>query len=327
MDICNAIAPGKIFWREAERFIKSSLCVTNTRVRIVKLSLIISTYNQPESLAKVLAGVSLQKFPPEEILIADDGSGESTREVIEAWRGEAKIPTHHLWHPDNGFLKTTILNKAVAAAAGEYLIFLDGDCVPHPLFISDHRAMAERGCWVQGRRCFVREKFVGEFAPGKISVWKWILRGRLARPAKCFRLPCALVLRNQKQRGILGCNMAFWRDDVLAVNGFDESYVGRGMGADSDLGSRIYNLGRARKFVYGRAIVFHLDHPIMPRPHSAQNRKKLYDVLRTGKTRCERGVDQYLLKTPILPRADLNCENAPSDLVPDTEDFEDSVAK
>jgi glycosyltransferase involved in cell wall biosynthesis len=286
----------------------------------VKLSLIISTYNQPGSLAKVLDSVALQKTPPDEILIADDGSGDSTREVIEAWRSEAKIPTHHLWHPDNGFLKTTILNKAVAAATGEYLVFLDGDCVPHPLFIADHRALAERGFWVQGRRCFVREKFVRDFAPEKISIWQWILRGRLARPTKCFRLPCALIFRNQKQRGILGCNMAFWRDDVIAVNGFDESYVGRGMGADSDLGSRIYNLGRARKFVYGRAIVYHLDHPIMPRPHFEQNRARLREVLRAEKTRCERGVDQYLLTSSISVRADLDCENDPnSSLVLDAE--------
>ena len=88
--------------------------------------------------------------------------------------------------------------------------------------------------------------------------------------------------------------MAYWRADVVAVNGFDESYMGRGMGADSDLGSRIYNLGRSRKFVYGRALVYHLDHTIMPRPHYAANRARLDEVLRTGKVRCEKGLDRYL---------------------------------
>lgn len=88
--------------------------------------------------------------------------------------------------------------------------------------------------------------------------------------------------------------MAYWRDDIVAVNGFDESYVGRGMGADSDLGSRLYNLGRPRKFVYGRALVYHLDHPIMPRPHFVANRARLQEVIRSGKTRCECGLDQYL---------------------------------
>jgi hypothetical protein len=162
------------------------------------------------------------------------------------------------------------------------------------LFIADHRALAERGFWVQGRRCFVREPFAPNFIPGKTSVWQWALRGRIARPHKSFRLPLPLIFRDQKQRGILGCNMAYWREDIIAVNGFDESYVGRGMGADSDLGSRLYNLGRRRKFVYGRALVYHLDHTIMPRPHFDANKARLDEVLRTGKIRCARGLDQYL---------------------------------
>jgi glycosyltransferase involved in cell wall biosynthesis len=260
----------------------------------MKLSLIISTYNQPVALGKACAGLSLQSDWPDEILIADDGSTEPTRGIIDAFRDEARVPVHHCWHPDNGFLKTTILNQSVARAQGDYLVFLDGDCVPHRHFIADHRTLAERGFWVQGRRCFVRERFVADFIPGKTRIWSWVLRGRISRPHKSLRLPFPLVFRNQKQRGIIGCNMAFWRDDVVAANGFDESYQGRGMGADSDLGSRIYNLGRSRKFVYGRALVFHLDHTIMPRPHFAANNARLQEVIQTGVIRSRRGLDQYL---------------------------------
>jgi len=262
----------------------------------MKISLIIATYNQPDSLAKVFQGLSLQTVWPDEVHIADDGSTESTRELIDEWRGRARAPVYHHWQPDNGFLKTTILNRAVAAAAGEYLIFLDGDCVPHPRFVADHRALAGRGWWVQGRRCFVREPFVPDFVPGRTRLWSWCLRGRIGRPLKSLRLPFPIVLRDQGERGILGCNMAYWRDDVVAVNGFDEAYSGRGMGADSDLGCRLYNLGRHRKFVYGRALVYHLDHPIMPRPHFAANRARLDEVIRSRKTRCERGLDQHLAK-------------------------------
>ena len=259
----------------------------------MKLSLIISAFNQRDPLEKIFRGLALQKSLPDEILIADDGSTDGTRDLIETWRARFTPPVQHLWHPDNGFLKTTILNLAVAAATGEYLVFLDGDCVPHAKFIADHRALAERGCWVQGRRCFVREPFVAAFVPGTTPVWQWALQGRITRPFKSIRLPLAIVRRDRGQRGILGCNMAFWRDDVVAVNGFDELYQGRGMGADSDLGSRLYNLGRRRKFVYGRALVFHLDHPIMPRPHFDSNRDRLDEVLRSGKTRCEQGLEQH----------------------------------
>ncbi len=262
----------------------------------MKLSWIISTYNlQPESLfAKVFVGISQQTTPPDEILIADDGSTDVTRELIAQWQRKLAVPLHHLWHPDEGFRKTTILNQAVAAATGDYLVFMDGDCVPHPQYIADHGALAEKGFFVQGRRCFVREPFVTDFQPDKTPVWLWALRGRISRPHKSLRFLFPVILRNKSQRGIIGCNMAYWRDDVMAVNGFDESYMGRGMGADSDLGSRIYNLGRARKFVYGRALVYHLDHTIMPRPHHAANRARLDDVLRTGKVRCEKGLNQYL---------------------------------
>jgi len=257
----------------------------------VKLSLIISAYNQRAALEKIFRAVARQTMLPSEIMIADDGSADGTDKLIEGWKG--KLPMQHLWQPDQGFLKTTILNRTVAAATGDYIVFLDGDCVPDVKFSADHCALAERGCWVQGRRCFVREPFVAEFEPGSTRVWQWALRGRIARPAKSVRLPFAIVRRDRGQRGILGCNMAYWREDIVAVNGFDESYQGRGMGADSDLGSRVYNLGRRRKFVYGRALVFHLDHPVAPRPHFDANKARLDKVLRSGRTRCEKGLDQY----------------------------------
>jgi glycosyltransferase involved in cell wall biosynthesis len=260
----------------------------------VKLSLIISAYNQREALDKIFRALEQQTVLPDQVVIADDGSSDGTGELIGEWKKKIRVPIEHLWQADRGFLKTTILNRAVAAVTGDYIVFLDGDCVPHLRFIADHRALAERGFWVQGRRCFVRERFVREFDPCSISVWQWALCGRIARPTKSVRLPFPIISRDRGQRGILGCNMAYWRDDVVAVNGFDESYQGRGMGADSDLGSRVYNLGRRRKFVYGRALVFHLDHPIMPRPHYEANKARLEEVLRSGRTRCEKGLDQYL---------------------------------
>jgi glycosyltransferase involved in cell wall biosynthesis len=260
----------------------------------LKVSLLISTYEQPSVLAKVLRGVALQTRLPDEVLITDDGSGEATRAVIEQWRKSFPNPLRHLWHPHDGFRKVLLLNQAVAAATGEYLVFTDGDCVPHPRFIADHARLAERGFWVQGRRCYVQERFVPEFEPGQTSVWGWLLRGRITGLAKAVHLPAPLVFRNREQRGIIGCNMAFWREDVVAVNGFDETYLGRGIGPDSDLGTRVYNLGRRRKFVYGHAIVYHLEHPVAPRDNLAAKRAALEETIRSGRVRCERGLQQYL---------------------------------
>lgn len=260
----------------------------------MKISLLISTYEQPLALEKVLQGVSLQTRPPEEVFITDDGSGDATRAVIAAWSRQARCPVRHLWQEHRGFRKTILLNQAVAAATGEYLVFTDGDCVPHRRFLEDHARLSERGYWVQGRRCYVREPYVTGFVPGRTCVLAWLLAGRITGAAKALRLPFPLTFRNREQRGIIGCNMAFWREDVVAVNGFDEAYLGRGIGPDSDLGTRVYNLGRRRKFVYGRAVVYHLNHPVMPRDNLEAKRVWLEETIRSGRVRCERGLAQYL---------------------------------
>ena len=260
----------------------------------MKLTLVISTYNRPDALEKVLRGVEMQSRLPDEILIADDGSSDSTRELVSEWIRQAPAPTRHLWHSDDGFRKTIILNQALADSTGDYLVFTDGDCVLHRHFVSDHATLAERGYWVQGRRCFVEERWVTDFDPLNIRLSIWALTGRISGVTKGLRLPWPLVFRDTKQRGIIGCNLACWRDDAVAVNGFDEEYSGWGIGEDSDFGSRLYHLGRRRKFVYGRAIVFHLNHPSPPKDHVSGSHARLRETLDTRKVRCEQGVDRHL---------------------------------
>jgi glycosyltransferase involved in cell wall biosynthesis len=260
----------------------------------MKLTLVISTYNQPEVLAKVLRGVELQSRLPDEVLIADDGSAESTRDLLAAWIDRAPCPARHVWHPDQGFRKTVVLNQALAGAAGDYLVFTDADCVPHRHFMADHEQLAERGYWVQGRRCFVEEAFVADFDPERVPFWAWAARGRITGAAKGIRLPLPLIFRNTEQRGIIGCNLACWRDDAVAVNGFDEEYSGWGIGEDSDFGSRLYHLGRRRKFVYGRAIQYHLNHPKLARDHVPGSHARLDETLRTRRVRCRHGLDRHL---------------------------------
>jgi glycosyltransferase involved in cell wall biosynthesis len=259
----------------------------------MRLSLIINTCKQPEPLAKVLRGVALQTRWPDEVLIADDGSEAPTRDLIENWRAQVKGQVRYVGHPYQGFRRTIILNQAVKESAGDYLVFLDGDCVPHRGFIADHVSLAERGCWVQGRRCFVEQSWVRNFDPGRTPVGLWLMKGQIRGFIKAVRLPFAIVRRDKEQRGILGCNLACWRDDFEAVNGYDETYLGWG-GEDSDLGSRLYHLGRRRKFVYGRAVVYHLNHPSVPRDRASDNFARLAETLRLRKIRCERGLAEHV---------------------------------
>lgn len=259
----------------------------------MKLSLVLNTYQSPVPLDKVCRGLSLQVRMPDEILIADDGSGEPTRQVVEKWQRQLPVPVHHVWHEDTGFRRTIILNKAIARSTGDCVVILDGDCVPHPHFISDHARLAEPGCWVQGRRSFVREPFVPEFEAGQTSVLSWILRGRITGVMKALRWPRPSVRRDQQIRGTLGCNMGFWREDLLAVNGLDEDFLGWGR-EDSDLGARLHHLGRTRKFVHGWAVLYHLDHPFVSRDSVPAAEARLQNTLATRKIRCEKGVSQYL---------------------------------
>jgi glycosyltransferase involved in cell wall biosynthesis len=263
-------------------------------MRAAQISLIISTYERPGALEQVLRGAQRQSEMPGEIIIADDGSGPATRELIGQWQKRLATPLRHIWQPHAGFRKTLILNQAAAAARGRYIVLLDGDCVPHREFAADHAALAEQNFWVQGRRCFVRAESAAAFSAGATPVWRWMLTGRISGLAKAVRLPFPVVRRNTGQRGIIGCNMGFWREDLLAVNGFDEEYSGWGIGEDSDLGARLYHLGRPRKFVYGRAIVYHLNHPMPDRSHLEGSRQRLAATIRSGKIRCARGIEQYL---------------------------------
>lgn len=259
-----------------------------------RLGLIISTFDRPEALAKVLAGVERQTQAPDEVLISDDGSKEPTLALVRKWGATQPFRVQHVWHEHKGFHKTVILNKTVAETTAEYLIFLDGDCVPDARYLQDHRKLADRECWVQGRRCFVKEPFVPQFEAGRVPVWRWMLAGRITGAAKGIRLPFPIVQRNTAQRGIIGCNLAVWRDDLIAINGFDEEYSGWGIGEDSDMGTRLYHLGRRRKFVYAHAVVFHLNHPAAPKDHVTGSLQRLEETIRSRKVRCAHGLDQYL---------------------------------
>jgi len=260
-----------------------------------KITVVISTYNHLRPLELCLGGFRNQTATPGEILIADDGSGPETRSLLEKLLPSMPCPARHLWHEDRGFRKNIILNRCLADARGDYLVLTDADCIPHPRFVEDHAALAEPGFWVQGRRCYLNEAASSSLTPGQeVPGWRLLFTGKISGAAKGFRLPLPILRRDTGQRGIIGCNMAAWKKDLLAINGWDEEYEGWGLGEDSDLGSRLYHLGHPRKFVYGRAILYHLHHPILSRDHLPKSRARLEATIQHRKVRCTKGVDQYL---------------------------------
>ncbi len=255
------------------------------------LAVVVNTYKNVPALRKVLEALACGSELPDELIIAEDGEDPDTLELVRQW--EPKFNLIHCRHADKGFRCSRIMNKAIAAASSDYLVFLDGDCVPRKHFVSDHRSVAEAGTFVQGRRAFVEESAVPDFVSDKATLNQLRLRGKVSGIFKSFRLPIPLVKRDQDLKGVLGCNLGIWREDLISVNGWDEAYEGWGL-EDSDVAARLYHLGCERKFVYGRATLFHLNHPTLSRESYDRNKLMLEQVLNEKRVRCEKGVSHHL---------------------------------
>jgi glycosyltransferase involved in cell wall biosynthesis len=257
--------------------------------------LIINTYNAPDYLDRVLNAVSRQRARPEEVLLADDGSGPETRQVFAAWAARQNLRAEHVWHKNEGFRRSRILNQAIAKAKSNYLVFLDGDTIPHPQFIADHSRIARPGYFVQGHRALVKENAarwfgLGEFAPDRR---KALLGGQLNGWRHSFHWPRPLTRARQDLRGIRGCNLAMWRADLVRVNGYNEAFVGWGR-EDSELAVRLINHGVRRLDVRGWALCYHLWHPPASREGLQYNDELLAKARDSRATRCEQGLTQYL---------------------------------
>lgn len=255
----------------------------------MNIDVIISTYNNSKAIIQILARLSTGSILPNSVAIADDGSNKSSTDQIKSFIEAIDLKNHYHWQEDLGFRKSKILNEAIKDSEAEYIVFLDGDCLPHEHFVKDHIAMAERGYFVQGRRCFIDEDCVPQLLNAKTSLSKLIFSGKVSGLLKSARFPLPIIKLNTSMYGLLGCNLGIWRDDLITVNGFDEDYEGWGR-EDSDLGARLYNYGLKRKMVYGRAVVYHLNHPENSRDKLNTNDQRLEDTLKSKRTRCSNGI-------------------------------------
>ena len=192
------------------------------------VSLIISTYNWPRALYLCLDSVMQQTVMPSEILIAD-GSGMSTRDVVKHFENISPVPVRHIWHEDNGFRLAAIRNKAIAASKGKYIIQIDGDLILQRNFIQDHMLFAREGCFVTGSRGIITELLTRKVLSGEITSLSPLMKG-IRSSNNVVRIPIMSILYHTfgPTRAPRGCNMAFWRNDLIRVNGYDEDFKGWG---------------------------------------------------------------------------------------------------
>jgi GT2 family glycosyltransferase len=264
----------------------------------IKCTLIIATYNWPEALRICLQAVTQQSILPAEVIIADDGSTQATADIINEIKTHAPFNLKHVWHEDFGFRKTIILNKAIAKASGSYIIQVDGDVVPHKHFIKDHLEFAEAGVYVAGTRVNTNEAL-----KNRIIMQQLINVPLLASGSKNFfnslRLPfLTRLLQNYRTAEkeiyyVKGCNMAFWKKDFIAVNGYDESFTGWGL-EDSDLAIRLHKNGVRKKYLKMAAIVYHLWHKAFERDREEINLILMRKAAAGDAIKATKGIGQYL---------------------------------
>ncbi|MDC1286842.1 glycosyltransferase family 2 protein [Gammaproteobacteria bacterium] len=266
-------------------------------------SVIFTTYNHPQWLEKTLWGFSIQSNRDFEIIVADDGSGPETRAVIEALRPQIDIPIQHIWQEDDGFQKCKVMNKAIMASKGEYLIFTDGDCIPHPNFVKNHVELAAANTLLSGgyfklplelSRAISKQDILA----GNATRPDWLLRHGVPFTPKICKLyshPAmgaildALTITRATWNGH---SSSTWKKHIVATNGFDERMQYGGQ--DREFGERLVNLGLKTRQVRYRCSCVHLDHGRgYAHPESIAKNQAIRRYTRKHKiTRTEYGIEK-----------------------------------
>ena len=235
----------------------------------MNLSVIISTYNSEDWLYKVLLGYSVQTNMDFEIVIADDGSTPKTKAIIDTFQSKFRHPIIHVWHEDNGFQKSLILNKAILKSNSDYLLFTDGDCIPRNDFVTVHLKHREKGYFLSGG--YFKLPFDVSNSITEKSILNqdcfslfWLKKLGLKVNFKLFKLvknKFFVAFMNwitPTKRTWNGHNSSGYKSDLIAVNGFNHDMKYGGL--DRELGERLFNLGLLSKQIRYSAICIHLEH-------------------------------------------------------------------
>lgn len=270
----------------------------------MKISIIVTTYNRPDALAAVLDSLALQSGEYE-VIVADDGSTAETARLIKSLNYPVQLT--HIWQEDQGFRAAAARNRAAAAASGDYLIFLDGDCMVFADFCTQHRALAAAGWSIAGNRILAAKEFSSMLLkapnPARVCHWsnaEWKVakaKGDVNKATANLRFTLG-PLRNigaHRWQRVRTCNLGVWRSDFVAVNGFDEDFQGWGY-EDSDFAVRLIRSGVKIKDGRFAVPVLHLWHQENDRSQERDNWAKFEATLNGKHIAAQRGVDQYLAK-------------------------------
>lgn len=270
----------------------------------MKTAFVVLTYNRPGALLAVLRALAPQCTGEHVVVIADDGSRPENVEAMRRGLPRFACPVRHVWHPDVGFTAARSRNLGAAHADADYLVFLDGDCVPNPRFVEQHARLAQPGCFVNGSRVLLSAALTQAVLDGKMDLSQldaagWLrlrMAGDVNKLTHLLHWPGApwRVETRFRWKGIRSCNFALaWRD-FEAVNGFDETFSGWGH-EDADLVLRLHHHGSRRKNGFLATEVYHLWHPETSRSGEDANRRRVLARMETSIIRAEAGLAEALL--------------------------------
>lgn len=239
-----------------------------------KCSIVISVYKDIQSLDLILQSLCTQTLLPDEVIISEDGNAPHMQAFVQQARHRYPALTlTHLSQEDIGWRKNIALNRAIVASQGEYLIFIDGDCVPFEDFIENHLLQARKGIVLSGKRVELGPKITQKIYDKKLSVGRltryyffylpWLLLDKTRHLEDMFHLHANSFLANYFKRHvryIIGCNWSAFKEDILKINGFDETYAAPSVGEDIDLGWRFRGLGIELRSCKFNANLVHLYH-------------------------------------------------------------------
>jgi glycosyltransferase involved in cell wall biosynthesis len=269
----------------------------------MKLSLVIVTYNWPQALELVLLSIARQKRLPDEVVIADDGSGPETVALIGRMAEGFPAPLLHARQDHRGARAARARNMGIARTSGDYVVLLDGDLVAHPSFLADHARQARPGVYTQGSRANIGPEQTRQMLHDKVVTVRPFSSG-LRRRRNAFHAPLLGYFSGLPRRTahLAKCgNMGAWRSDIVRVNGFNEDMQGWGR-EDNELVNRMINAGIRRRFMRFSALTYHLHHAEQSRDNLARNDEILTRTVELGLIRCDNGLDKHPPSAAADPR-------------------------
>jgi GT2 family glycosyltransferase len=260
-----------------------------------QITIIISYYKALHNLILILQGLQNQSDNSFDVIISEDDNNPQTVQFLKENQANYSFVIQHIFQTEDlGFRKNNMLNKAIMASKNDFLVFIDGDCIPHKHFVQAYKQNQKEGYFLAGRRVMLGEQLsklmlkTSSIYP--LHFWS-LLKSDSYKVKEALRLPFSLTLNSNK--GLLGCNWGVLKKDLVAVNGYDEDYVRAGVGEDNDIEWRLMEAGLALKSMKNKAIVYHIYHARSYSEEGVQANFKLWEEKKkTNHIRCLNGIEK-----------------------------------